>query len=168
MEARDFSNSQTLPFELSLRIRHPSMDPADVTRELGVEPRHSFRAGHPRQARSGLVPASVHGDSYWLGTLDPTFGPADVWLSGAADPELAQKKFDKATARNLGWALAFVARRFVHAHTALFERLRAEGGQASLLVALSPVAVGSFSLAPEVSRLFSELGITVEFEMTSD
>jgi hypothetical protein len=51
---------------------------------------------------------------------------------------------------------------------ALFERIRLEGGQVCLLVSLSPVAVDSFSVAPEVSQIFGELGITIEFEMTSD
>jgi hypothetical protein len=43
-----------------------------------------------------------------------------------------------------------------------------EGGQASLLVSLSPVAVDSFSVSAEVSQIFGELGITIEFEMASD
>lgn len=56
----------------------------------------------------------------------------------------------------------------VRSHTALFERIRTEGGQASLLVTLSPIAVDSFSVTPEVSQMLSDLGITVEFEMTSE
>lgn len=155
MRARALSNAHPLPFELSLRIRHPSMDPAKLSRELGLEAKHSFRAGEPRPSRHDAASPAVHGESYWLGTLDPTSWPSDTWASGIA----------KNTTRSLGWALSLTARRLVRSHAALFERIRVEGGQASLLVALSATAVVSFSLAPEVSRIFSALGTTVEFEM---
>lgn len=166
MEARELSKSQPLPFELSLRIRHPSMDPADLSRALGLESTHSFRAGEPRRSRSNVVPASVHGESYWLGTLDPASWPAPTWFSGFTGLELAQKELGKTVSRSLGWALSLSATRLRRANAALFERIRMEGGQVSLLVALSAVAVDSFSLTPEVSRIFSELGITIEFELS--
>jgi hypothetical protein len=168
LKASKLSKPQRLPFELSLRIRHPSMDPADLSRELGLDAKHSFRAGEPRQMRSGVTSASVHGESYWLGTIDPTSWPGDDWFSGVAKLELAQKEIGKAVTRTLGSALSFSATRFLRANAALLERIRIEGGQISLLVALSPAAVDGFSLTPEVSRVFSELGITIEFELTND
>jgi hypothetical protein len=168
MKARKLSKSQRLPFELSLRIRHPSVDPADLSRELGLDAKHSFRAGEPRQTRSDVTSTSVHGESYWLGTLDPTSLPGDNWFSGFAKLELAQKEIGQAVTRSLGSALSFGATRFLRANAALLERIRIEGGQISLLVALSPVAMDSFSLTPEVCRVFSDLGVTIEFELTND
>jgi hypothetical protein len=38
----------------------------------------------------------------------------------------------------------------------------------SLLVTASAEGLSGFSLAPAVSRVFSELGITLEFEFTTD
>ena len=67
MEARRASQP-SYPFQLSLRIRHPSIDPASISHELQIEPEHSFRAGDPRESRSAVT--SVHADSYWLATLD--------------------------------------------------------------------------------------------------
>jgi hypothetical protein len=168
MEARKLSKSQPPAFELSLRVRHPSMDPAELSRELGMEAKYSFRAGEPRQSHSGHSTASLHGESYWLGTLHPTSSPAAHWLSGFANMELAQKAHEKTVARSLGWALSFHATRVLRANAALLERIRSEGGQVSLLVALSPASVDSFSLAPQVSRIFSDLGITIEFELTTE
>jgi hypothetical protein len=168
MEARKRSQSQPLAFELSLRIRHPSMDPADISRELGIEAKDSFRAGEPRQSRSGHTSASVHGESCWLGTLDPISSPAANWLSGFANMEPAQKALGNTVARSLGWALSFHATHVLRTNAALLERIRKEGGQVSLLAALSPAAVDSFSLTPQVSRVFSDLGVTIEFEMTTD
>jgi hypothetical protein len=165
MEARKLAKPQPLPFELSLRIRHPSMDPAELSRELALEAEYSFRAGEPRRPRSGAT--SLHGESYWLGTLDPASWPTDVWFSGSSKLDLAVKGLRKAVTGNLGWALSLSARRLLRAK-ALFERIRLEGGQVCLLVALSPAAVESFSLTPEVSRIFSDLGIALEFDLTSD
>ena len=51
MEARRASQP-SYPFQLSLRIRHPSIDPASISRELQIEPEHSFRAGDPRESRA--------------------------------------------------------------------------------------------------------------------
>jgi hypothetical protein len=53
-------------------------------------------------------------------------------------------------------------------HAQRLRRIRAEGGEISPLVALSPGDVGSFTLLPDVSRLFGEFGITVEFEFSQD
>jgi hypothetical protein len=166
MEARKLTNPQLPPFELSLRIRHPSMDPAELSRELALEAEHSFRAGEPRRSRTETTSASVYGESYWLGTLDPTSWPADAWFSGYTDLDLAVREIRTSATRSLGWALSLSARRFLRVK-ALFERIRLEGGQVSVLVGLSPV-LQSFTLAPDVSRMFSDLGITLEFDLTSD
>ena len=89
------------PFQLSLRIKHPSMDPADISKELGIEPEHSFRAGQPRHSKSGVAPATVHTESYWLAALNPA-----TWFENLSFPEgpilaAAQKQIDAAVARNL-------------------------------------------------------------------
>ncbi|MGO9512268.1 MAG: hypothetical protein ACLP2F_01320 [Steroidobacteraceae bacterium] len=168
MEARKLSKLQPPPFELALRIRHPSMDPAYLSRALGLEATHSFRAGEPRRSRSYVSSASVHGESYWLATLDPSTWPAANWLSGFASLELAHRELGKSATVSLGWALLLSATRLLRTNAALLQRIRVEGGQVSLLVALSPVAVDSFSLTPEVSRIFSELGIAIEFEIASE
>jgi hypothetical protein len=168
VEARKLSKSEPLPFELSLRIRHPSIDPSDLSRQIGIEATHSFRAGEPRQSRSHATSASVYGESYWLGILDPTSWPAATGSSGFTGLELANKELEQAVTRSPGWALSVTARRLFRSNAALLERIRQEGGQVSLLVALSADTVDGFSLTPEISRIFSDLGITIEFEITSD
>jgi hypothetical protein len=54
----------------------------------------------------------------------------------------------------------------LHLHAELLRRSRSEGGEISLLVALSIGELSGFSLVPEVSRVFGEFGITIEFELT--
>ena len=165
MEARKLSKLGPELFQLSLRIRHPSLDPADLSRELRIEAEHSFRAGDPRPSRSGLAPASVHAESYWLAALNPA-----NWIRlPLEDPRLepAQQGLGAMVSRSRGSALALSAR-FLSLHAEMLQRIRAEGGQISLLVAVPTVEVSSFSLAPEVSRIFAELGVALEFELTSD
>lgn len=77
MEARKLSDPRTSPFQLSLRVRHPSLDPAEISRQLRTKAEHSLCAGDPRLSRSGLAPASVHTESYWLGALNPAEWPTD-------------------------------------------------------------------------------------------
>lgn len=168
MAAPKFATLQLPPFQLSLRIKHPSLDPADISKEFGIEPEHSFRAGQPRQSKSGLVPAAVHTESYWLAPLNPA-----SWFDNPSFAEplklaIVQQHIDAAIARNLTGALALCAARFNKAHAALLQTIRSGGGEISLLVTLSPAAVNTFSLLPQVSRMFGELGITLEFEVTSD
>jgi hypothetical protein len=167
MHARKLAKSDLQPFQFSLRIRHPSMDPADLSREFKIEAEHLFRAGDPRPHRSDITPASVHTESYWLGAIDPSQWPADI-LSFPGHPRLqiAQEHLPATVTNSFGWALSLCATWFFHSHAELLRRIRSDGGQISLLVALSTGEVDSFSLAPEVSRAFGEMGIAVEFEFT--
>jgi len=168
MEAKKLAKPAPHPFHLSIRIRHPSIDPAELSRELGIEPEHSFRAGDPRPSRSAMTPASVRTESYWLGALDS--GELDVaflrHLKLEAAPQFATAA--AAATQSLGWALSLKASRFFNVHSDFLRRIRTDGGEISLLVALSPDRVMSFTLAPEVSRVFGELGVTVEFELTNE
>jgi hypothetical protein len=59
-------------FCLSLHIRHPSLDPQEISRELQLTPEDAFGAGEPRRARTYLG-AGVHGETYWAARLDPVF-----------------------------------------------------------------------------------------------
>jgi hypothetical protein len=167
MEATKRAKPQPVPFQLSLRIRHPSMDPEAISRELRITPDHSFQAGQPRQLRSSVA-AAVHTQSYWLAALNPA-----AWLENLSFPDspsfaTAQKHMDATVARNLTWALSLCTVHLSKLHGALLQKIRSEGGEISLLVTLSPTAASSFNLAPEVSRICGELGITLEFEMTND
>ena len=143
------------------------MDPAELSREFKIDPEHSFRAGDPRPARSGIAPAPVHAESYWLGTLNPSKWPADILLFPEHPRlQIAQEQLRATATDSFAWALSLSATWFFHLHAALLRRIRAEGGQISLLVALSTGETSSFSLLPEASRVFGELGVTVEFEFT--
>ena len=168
MSATKLATLQSLPFQLSLRIKHPSMDPANISKELGIEPEYSFRAGQSRRSKIGVAPAAVHTESYWLAPLNPSSWYGSLPFESLPNVPISQSMIDTAMSRNLAGALGLCAVRFSKAHTELLHKISSEGGEISLLVTLSASAVGSFSLQPHVSRLFGELGMALEFEVTSD
>ncbi len=64
-------------FSIALRIRHPSIDPTEVTRRLGIDPQHAWRAGEPRRLDADDAGSAVHRETYWVGLLPaPRLGPA--------------------------------------------------------------------------------------------
>ncbi len=167
METRRLSKPRSEGFQLSLRIRHPSMDPADISRALKLNAEHSFRAGDRRRSSRGIETVSTYGDSYWLGVLKPMGALVDIAFPGDRWSQVAQRQLHETT-RSLTWSLCLSTSRFMHAHAELFRRIRSEGGQVSLLVTIYNGEGSSFTLAPEASQLFGELGIAVEFELAGD
>jgi hypothetical protein len=160
MEARKLHVGEAESFQLSLRIRHPSMDPAEISQALKVEPEHSFRAGRPR---AGADPARVHAESYWLGILDPAEWVRDL-MSTDELSRILQKQLAMARG-SLGAALSLYAARFLNAHAELLRRIRAEGGEITLLVTIHGPEVDHFTLAPEASQILGGLGVAVDFEI---
>ena len=65
-------------FSIALRVRHPSIDPAEVTDRLGIDPQHAWRAGESRHADGDAAGSAVHRETYWVGLLPAPrlFGPA--------------------------------------------------------------------------------------------
>lgn len=58
-------------FTMSLRIRHPSIEPAEITRVLGIEPQHTWRAGESRRDPVGETLEGSYRETYWLARLMP-------------------------------------------------------------------------------------------------
>jgi hypothetical protein len=170
MEARKVLKPQTPAFQISLRIRHPSMDPALISRELLVEPEHCFRAGETRRSPRPHAHESVHVETYWLAALSPASWLPDVPFTDRPHLNLALQNMSAAAASSLEWTLTICAFRLSQykSNGAFLKRINAEGGSTSLLIALSSATVSGFNLAPDTSRMFGELGVTLEFEITGD
>jgi hypothetical protein len=165
MEARRASSQPSYPFQLSLRIRHPSIDPEQISRRLGIEAEHSFRAGEPREAgRSTVTP--VHAESYWLGTLDP----ATLLLGTAFDLGLLTTEVSTQTHAIafgvLDSALTVLTGSVLRRHADFFRQVQSEGGEVRLIVALSARKARGFTLTPHLGKALSELRIPVDFELT--
>ncbi|HKU16279.1 MAG TPA: hypothetical protein VJQ52_17940 [Steroidobacteraceae bacterium] len=166
MEARRAPQPPSYPFQLSLRIRHPSIDPDSISRELQLDPEHSFRAGDPRESNRSLTAiATVHTESYWLGTIDPaTLLPGEALKLGFP-PELRLQSHETMAFGGLDSALLLWTNGMLRRHAEFFRRLESEGGEVRLIVALSARKARGFTLTPHVSKALSELRIPVDFEL---
>jgi hypothetical protein len=105
----------------------------------------------------------MHGDSYWLGSPDPAKWPPDMSFPEHPKLQIAAEYLRATTTNSFSWALSLSTVGLFRKHAALLRRITCEGGQISLLVAISAGEVGSFNLLPEVSRTLGDFGVTVEF-----
>lgn len=58
-------------FTMSLGVRHPDIDPAQITRALGLQPGHLWRKGDERLDHAGAVMGGNHRASYWFCEIAP-------------------------------------------------------------------------------------------------
>ncbi len=53
-------------FTMSLVVRHPDIDPAQITRALALQPDHIWRTGEQRLDEVGTALGGSHRGSYWI------------------------------------------------------------------------------------------------------
>ena len=159
MEARRASQP-SYPFQLSLRVRHPSIDPAEISRELQLEPEHSFRAGDLRDSTRSVAVTPTHVESYWLATLDPSSLLAGTALAPNMGPEIQAIALGAVDS-----ALHILITSVLRRHAEFFRRIESEGGEVRLIVALSARKTRGFTLTPHLSKALSDLRIPVDFEL---
>lgn len=132
-------------FTVSLSVRHPSIDPDEISGALGVEPRHSWKAGERRRAARGERTGGVYHESYWTAELR---GLAS--LSGA---EIE----------------AALLQAVVHLRRAqtFFSRLQAEGATVELVVEVAGESEVTLGLSPHLLSMLARSGFSVVLKMTS-
>jgi hypothetical protein len=190
MQVRKKSSAQAMPYQLSLHVRHPSVDPQEISRQLGLEAIESFRAGEPRQSRSGIAATAVHGETYWAAVLDPM-----VWSAPATVARQLSRVGSDATQQflatllpqeakvlrarfgleegeatlpgSLGWGIVLVGHCMAVRHGAFLARLREQGGSLTLLAAVEPEALVGLRITPQLGRQLHELGLTVKIELAN-
>jgi hypothetical protein len=134
-------------YAMSLRVRHPHLDPAELTQALHLEPVHSWRVGEPRRSDAGAILGGEHRESYWSAPL-----PGQAVGSAA----FAMESF-------LGQQLVQLSR-----HRELLGRLQNEGGQISLLIEMPRVENTVLTLSTSVSRKLADLNIELEFQFLDE
>lgn len=148
-----------------LRVRHPSLDPADVTHALGLTPAHAWAAGSPREVAEGETAHGAHRETYWLAPLgESLWRPAGAVAPGW--PVRAGSAFWRlAAAIPLeGFLLSQV--RLLSPQKAFFARLNAEGGTVELSVTLNARDRWAIELPPALLRSLADLNIAVSIEVT--
>jgi hypothetical protein len=132
-------------FTVSLRIRHPNIDPAEITQMLGFEPQHTWRAGDARRSPTGEALEGIHRESYWMGRLleSPQLSTDRVSVESVLSETLSQlrRSFD------------FVA------------SMNAEGAAAELYISIYAREAFRLELSSESLALFGRLGLTISLEV---
>jgi hypothetical protein len=65
-------------FRISLRVRHPSVAPEKITEAVRIEPKHSWKAGEPRQTPTGTPLTGDNRDTYWTAEITAGRWPLGV------------------------------------------------------------------------------------------
>jgi len=132
-------------FTVSLRIRHPTVDPATITATLGIQPQHAWRAGEPRCDPAGAELGGAYHDSYWMGRLmeEPQLSSDSVSVEGVILKTLA----------NLRRAQSFL------------EQLNAQGGVAELHVSLYARDDFRIELPSDSLTLLARLHLSVALDV---
>jgi len=128
-------------FTVSLRIRHPSIDPAEITRTLGIEPQHSFKAGETRRAPQGQRLEGSYRESYWIGE----FRELDAGLRGVVATE----------------AVLLQAVVILRRSQPFLSRLQAEGGTVELFLEVVGTSEFNLGLSPQLLSLLARSGLAV-------
>ncbi len=178
MEARELPEPKPQPFELVLRIRHPSMDPADISSVLQIDAEHCFKAGEPRRPQNDTAPtarrmsasSSVHTETYWLATLNPGWWPTDLPFGVQASTYAATRSGEMMTSMARGMlarALILCIGRVLRPHAEFLRRIQSEGGEVRLLVEVNTAIVDGLTVPPELARELGAAGVPVDFEFSA-
>jgi len=132
-------------FTISLRIRHPTIDPAMITTTLGIQPQHTWRVGQPRCDPAGAEVGGVHHDSYWMGRL-------------MDEPQLSS---DRVSVERVILTTLSQLRR----SQSFLEQMNAEGAVAALLVSLYAREDFRLEFPSDCLTLLGRMHLAVAFEV---
>ena len=144
-----------------LRVRHPSIDPGEITRELGLEPAHAWAAGSPR----GEPPAArgAHAESYWFAPLGESIWPR----AGNPVPAMTDPSWPFPTPLLPLETFLLSQIRLLAPHRGFFARISTEGGSCELAVTLNAQERFSVELPPGLLRSLAELDIAITLDVTT-
>lgn len=134
-------------FTFSLRIRHPGVEPSEITQALGIEPQHSWKAGDSRRGSTGEPLERTYRESYWMGRLmdQPQLSSERVSVEAVLLQTLTQLRRSQ----------DFLA------------RLSKEGGVAELHISMFARKNFRLDLSAESLTLLSRLGLGITLEVNS-
>jgi hypothetical protein len=178
MEARKVSEPVATPIQLSLRIRHPAIDPDEISRSLGLEPEHCFRAGDSRSPRAQGRFAGRHTQTSWLAPvtveawsdpIEPAFLAEMVAKSPRRSTPVSAQGLQAASRdlRSNIEGLLFLFLKRLNAQHSFLQRLQAEGGDVSLIMVVERESAADFTLSVTLARLLVQLGMSIEIKFDS-
>ncbi len=133
-------------FMVSLSIRHPTIDPREITRALGFEPQHSWKAGDARRTARGQLLDGTYHESYWTSELREL----DASLHTVTEALLAEPE-----------TVLLQAVVQLRRSQPFFSRLQSEGATVELLVEVIGASDFTFTLSPQLLSMLARSGFSV-------
>jgi hypothetical protein len=159
------SARQRLPAEptrIHLRVKHPKLDPGEITRTLSIAPEHTL------EAKRGAAASAA--ESYWIAPLSfSSFeGPwGDVGGDfGESSSEESGSRFNLTALQMMGdEAVVALAVRRLQSHQDFFQRVIEDGGMATLLLSVNKA--GAMTIPPALARKLADLGLALELDWSN-
>lgn len=129
-------------FSMSLGVRHPDIDPAQITQVLGLQPGHVWGKGEQRTDAAGTALAGNHRASYWLCQI-----PAGPEVPATLESEIARLL------------------RQLRKSTGFLQKLQEGGGAVELFVTIFARGDFRIEMAPEQTALLGRTGIALTVEV---
>lgn len=130
---------------VSLGVRHPDIDPAQITREFGMQPSHTWSDGQARLDESGAALSGTHRGSYWFCQIAPR--PTFSGERTAIESELSR------VLHMLRKSIVFL------------QGLHYSGGTTELCITIFAHGDFRIELLPEEAALLGRLGVTTRIEI---
>jgi hypothetical protein len=134
-------------FTMSLAIRHPDVDPAQITRELGLQPGHVWSRGEQRTDEAGTAVGGNRRESYWLCEI-------------AARPKFSGERVQMES--ELSRVLQMLRKSIT-----FLQNLHHGGGATELLVTVFARGDFRMELLPEEAALLGRIGLSIIVEIKS-
>ncbi|HTX24014.1 MAG TPA: hypothetical protein VMD03_05110 [Steroidobacteraceae bacterium] len=135
-------------FTVSLNIRHPGIDPREITRTLGFEPQHSWMAGEKRRTVHGHPLDGAYHESYWTGE----FRELDASLRGVVEME----------------AVLLQAVVQLRRSQKFLSRLQSEGATVELCIETAGGSEFAFRLSPQLTSMLARAGFSFVLRVHAD
>ena len=135
-------------YTVSLRIRHPSIDPRELTKKLGFTPQYSWCAGERKRDASSDAGDARYRETYWLGRL-PTEAIEAI-------PDLPVDN-----------ALMFALLR-IQRSQAFWNRLLTEGGTARLIIEIFGAEDFTLDLSPSTLAMLARCRVSISVDVHTE
>lgn len=154
----------TEEFTVMLIMRHPNADPELLTRELGLSPEYSWRAGDSRKPESGGEASGKYRETYWAARIYPYPQPCPV---PAFETLLDAFGMPVETASMPLESVLSIGTLILKRRRDLWERLQAEGASAEFLIALASCDRVDLKLPADLLSAMGSLGLSMSFLVES-
>ena len=132
---------ETYYYSFSLRFFHPSINPAEITKTLNIEPDYAWKVGSKRRTPDGTILEGKHTQSYWCANHETT----------------GQRNFFKEIEKMLNY--------LTKNHRPFFDKIAKESGRVEIYLQLHGRNNIGSSLKPKIMKLMVALNIELGVEV---